>query len=510
MTTPTLTTERQARAPGRPTALLCLCVVLLLSISCAGQPREISTPVQLPEGFSETGSEAVPDRWWAALDDPRLAGLIERALDGNFSLKAAWDRLDQARAVARRQGAALWPQLDGTASASRSVRETELPGEDERTYGDEFSLGLTASYEVDVWGRVRATRDAARLSADATEQDLRSAALSLSAQVANVWYRLVEQQAQLDLLDRQIQTNESYLSLVELRFRKGEVSALDVLQQRKLVESTRTEKSRVQAQVETLRHQLAVLTGAVPKNVDLPDKAELPELPRLPETGVPGRWVKQRPDIRSAHLRVQSRDRELAAAIADQFPRFSISGRFQSTAAEPSQLLEDWLASLAAGMTAPLVDGDRRNAEVDRARAAASESLHDYAQTVLTGVQEVEDALTNERQQRKAVDGVRRQLALSNRTVNQLWQRYRNGTVNFLRVLDELRTQQQLQRSVLSAEGQLVRDRVDLYRALGGAWQMERPEDISANPFAESPKSEEETSEEPESAQMHRQGGANS
>ena len=490
-------------------ALVYLCVVLMLCASCAGKPRPVHSPVQLPGAFSESGSGALPEKWWTALEDEQLAELIDRSLDGSFTLKAAWDRLDQARALARRQGAPLWPQLDGTASGGRSGRETELAGREQRTYEDEYSLGLITSYEVDVWGRVRANYDAASLNAQATAQDVRAAALSLSAQVANVWYRLVEQRAQMDLLERQIETNKRYLELVELRFRKGEATAPDVLQQRKLVESTQTEKARVQAELETLQHQLAVLIGELPMTADLPARAGLPDLPSLPETGVPAKWLRQRPDIHGAYLRVQSRDRELAAAIADQYPRFTISGRLSTTATEPSLLFDEWLVNLAGNMTAPLIDGGRREAEVDRQRAALSENIHNYGQTVLTGIREVEDALTNERQQRKTVAGLRRELALSNRTVAQLWDRYTKGTAGFLRVLDELRTQQRLQRNVLSARGQLVRDRVDLYRALGGTWELIRPPESPAL-LVDSADSDGEVTAEPEEARKRQDGGRNS
>lgn len=495
---------------SRIVRLICICGVLLLCVSCATEPRQVSPPVQMPDRFSDSGSGPLPDKWWTALDDAQLAELVERSLEGNFSLKAAWDRLDQARALARQRGAPLWPQLDGTASGGRSARETEVAGSEQRIYADEYSLGLTTSYEVDVWGRVRANYEAGQLNAQASSEDLQAAALSLTAQVANAWYRLVEQYAQRDLLERQITTNKRYLQLVELRFRKGEATAPDVLQQRKLVESTRTEKSAVKARLETLRHQLAVLVGSVPRKADLPSRAKLPDLPSLPKTGVPAKWLRQRPDIYSAYLRVQSRDRELAAAIADQYPTFRISGNLTTSAAQPSQLVDQWLAKLAGNMTAPLLDGGRREAEVDRQKAALSESLHNYAQTVLTGVQEVEDALTNETQQRETVAGLLRQLELSNRTVVQLWDRYTNGTSGFLRVLDELRTQQRLQREVLAARAQLVRDRVDLYRTLGGTWKLNRPQGSPAESLVNETDSGSEPSEESESAQEYEHGGAHS
>ncbi len=479
-----------------------LAAVLTLVCSCAVQQGQVQSPVSVPDEFSRSGDEPVPGKWWRRLDDPKLARLVDKALEGNFNLKTAWDRLDQARAVARKQRASLWPQLDGSASGSRTVQESQgasfitqstVPqagGGGGRTYTDEFTLGLTASYEVDIWGRVQAAADAAQLSAQASRQDVRAAALSLTAQVANTWYRLVTQRAQLALLKDQIATNRRYLRLIRLRFNKGNVSATDVLQQRKLLDATRTDRTRARAELKRLQHQMAVLVGETPETIELPEQRDLPDLPPLPDTGVPVRWLRQRPDLRSSYLRVRSADREVAAAIADQYPRFSISANFQTTASEPAELLQEWFGRLAGNMTAPLLDGGRRDAEVDRARAAAAENLHNYGQTLLTGIQEVENALSNERHQRNVLKRVRKQLRLSNRTLDQLLRKYRNGTINFLRVLDELRTNQQLQRSVLSAQYQLVQDRIDLYRALGGTWELERPEGTAADFIPDSSREE--------------------
>ncbi len=460
-------------------SLLLLFIFLGLIISCAPELKSLPDQVQLPDQFSATGVEHVPEMWWTSLDDPRLNDLVERALQGNFSLKKAWDRLDQARAYMRKQGAGIQPSLSATASASRSVQEAKTSvktgsSNTERAYQDEFSLGFSASYEVDLWGRVHAVRDAASLDAQATEQDLQAAALSLSAQTANAWYLLVEQRAQIRLLDRQIGINNRYSELVELRFRKGEVSVTDVLQQQKLLKAKETERVAAQTKLETLEHQVAVLMGSVPGRTEIPEGDRLPELPPLPRTGLPSEWVKKRPDIRSAFLRVQARDKETAFAVAERFPVFTISGLFQTSALEPALLFEQWLASIAGRLAAPLLDGGKRKAEVDRARAALSEALHEYGQTVIEGIQEVEDALTSEREQRKVVEGVQDQLDLSNRTLRHLLEKYKKGRIDFLKVLDELRTQQELERNILSARRQLIQDRIDLYLALGGTRELTR------------------------------------
>ncbi len=461
-------------------------VSLLLLTSCARQEHQVQTPIEPTDTFSREGKTDMPDRWWTALEDTRLNELMGQALKENFDLKGAWARLDQARAVARKEGATLWPQLDATASAAHVVQERDADSgsgasggsstDTGRTNENEFSLGLQATYEVDVWGKVRAATDAARLNAQASAADVDAAALSLTAQVANAWYQLVNQRAQFDLLEQQIATNKRYLELVTSRFQKGAVPVTDVLQQRKQIEAIRTDRERVQAELQTLRHQLAVLLGRTPSQPSFPEKADLPELPSLPDTGVPAEVLRQRPDVRNAYLRVRAKDRSVAAAIAEQYPRFTISGSFTTAATEPTALLEEWVAKLAGNMTAPLLDGGRREAEVARARAAAAESLYKYGQTLLTAVREVEDALSNEQKQRRALAGIRRQLRLSKQTLQQLGRKYRNGAVDFLKVLDEQRRYQTLQRQALTAHVRLVQDRINLYRALAGTWDLERPE----------------------------------
>lgn len=466
--------------PGRGRAASCAALLALFALlpGCAEPTREPKSLVSLPSTFSASGTAPLPEEWWRPFADEGLNALVAQSLAGNFTLKAAWNRLAQAQAAARKTGAAQWPTLDGSAGMTRTGREQALAagtGTD-RTFQTTYALGLSAGYEIDLWGRVRAAQDAASLQAEATAHDLRAAALSLSGQVASSWYSLIAQKQQRDLLQQQVDTNAKYLKLVEGRFRRGEVSATDVLQQRKLLASTRTEKADVQAAIETLEHRLAVLTGQVPGRATLPAGAALPTLPPLPATGVPAERMHNRPDVRAAFLRVRASDRSTAEAIANRFPRLSLAGSTSTSALKPSLLLEEWLASLAANLAAPLFDGGKRRAEVARSRAAAAENLHQYGQTLLAAVREVEDALSQEAQLEQTVRGLRHQLALSTGTVAQLVRSYRNGTVDFLRVLDELKTQQALQRRLLSARAQRLQQRIGLCLALGGGWDLQRPE----------------------------------
>lgn len=463
-----MTRGRNRTSPRHTSTAAALAVAAALLLSgCLWTPRPVESPVELPAAFSAVGEAPAPERWWLSFEDQALNALVTDALAGNFSFLAVRDRLDQARAVAVRSGAALWPTLDGRAGASRDVTRSPATG---RVYDTDYSLGVFAAYEVDLWGRIRAGRGAARLDVGATEQDLRAAAISLTATVARTWYRLVETRAQLALVDEQLEVNRQYLDVITLQFHKGQVGATDVLQQKQLVERTRGDRIRLQSARAVLEHELAVLAGRPPGTLETPSAATLPELPPLPTPGVPVAWVRRRPDVVAAERRVQAADARLAAAIADRFPRLSLSADAVTSADRVADLFDNWIASLAANLTAPLFQGGRLRAEVDRTRAVAAERLHAYGQTVLVSLAEVENALVREARQAAYVRSLVEQLALARQAKNQTLENYTKGTTDFLRYLTALQSYQRLQREVVAARSELVLFRIDLYRALAGGW----------------------------------------
>ncbi len=497
MNHPPTVRNRRFRPPALGAVLGVLLRLLpLMPVSCTWlhPKQDFGPPVKLPEKFSASGTAAAPDKWWTVLGDPNLNKLIEKAMANNFDLQSTWARLVQARASARKAGADLWPSLDADGGASRTRRATVVSprgaGSTSRNYSNlnSLSVGLAVNYELDLWGRVRSTRDASRMDLTATREDLDVAAITLSAEVANTWYELVEQRGQLKLLDKQVKTNEDYLELITLRFRRGQVTATDVLQQRQLLESKKGQKVQAQATLEVLAHQLAILLGTSPGALDVPPGQKLPTLPPLPSTGVPAEWIQRRPDIRSAYLAVQAADRRVAAAIADCFPRISLSVGAETSAIRARNLFDNWLASLAANLTAPLFDGGLRLAEVDRTKAVVSEQANAYGQVVLDSLKEVEDALTQETQQRKYLKSLDEQLELSQQSTDQVLKSYIKGTGGFLRFLTTLLSHQQLQQTNLQAQRELIQFRIDLYRALGGSWPLEQPKRRNPTKTPKSPR----------------------
>jgi len=463
------TTHNFARLPGFHRGLWMTLVALLIA-GCSTVPVRNPAAVPLPADFSGGGDVILPDHWWESFGDPVLDGLVERALAQNFSLQSVWARLDQAAAVERIARAELYPSLDIEGGAARSWSHN-----DRGTTANVFSVGAMAGYELDLWGRIDSSSQAATLDRQAGEAELAAAAISLSAEVASTWYQLVEQYGQQALVSSQLDTNTRVLELITLRFRRGKVGATDVLQQRQLVESNRGELANIESLIGVLVHRLAILLGTAPDSRVTAPQDELINLPPLPVTGIPAELVQRRPDLRQGFYNLQAADQRTAAAIADRFPRISLLGSSDSVADDVDDLFNNWLTNLTGNLVAPVIDGGRRRAEVDRNRALTEQSLSDYRQQLIDALGEVEDALLREQQQRALIDSLDKQQVLSKQVIGRVRDSYLYGAVDYLRVLDVLLTDQNLERTRLTAQRDLIDNRIALCRALAGGWTLERP-----------------------------------
>ena len=221
------------------------CILLLVLAGCAPtKSSQVDTPpIVLPQTFSQSGERVVDSEWWDEFDTPHLKNHIEKALANNFTRRAARQRLLQAQALSRISAAELSPQLDATGGFTTSRSRTD----GRTTTSDDIVLGLAASYEVDLWGRIRAEEDAARLDEQGSAEDLQAAAHSIAAEVAGTWFELAEAYSQLDLLQQQQELNTLGLQLIQMRFNTGQVGIADVLQQRQLIESKSGEQAQQRA-----------------------------------------------------------------------------------------------------------------------------------------------------------------------------------------------------------------------------------------------------------------------
>jgi len=438
---------------------------------CTVHDEGFDAPLELPPSFGAAGEIATdgpiaPDRWWTTFGDEQLDRLVEIALAGNFDLAIVRDRLDAARAVARRERAPLLPSIDGSAFGERVLRSAGGGG------GEAYGAGVVGTYEVDLWRRNASATRGAALEEAVARAELEAAAITLTADVALSWYALIEQRGQARVLDMQIRTNEQVLEVVRARFGGGVVRASDVLRQERLLESTREQRATVASRIEVLEHALLVLIGQSPTTtLEVDADHALPELPPEPTPGLPSDLVRRRPDVRAAYLAIAAADADVAVAVADRSPSVTIRLDAATAEEEIADLFDDWSSVLAIDVIGPIFDGGARAAEVDRARAVKAERVNVYARTVLLSFRQVLDAISREDGRTELIRRIERQLDLAQRTSERLNREYLNGDISYIDVLDALTTEQQLQRDLLSARLARINDRIDLHRALAGGWE---------------------------------------
>ncbi|MEA2064587.1 MAG: efflux transporter outer membrane subunit [Gemmatimonadota bacterium] len=457
---------------------------LLITSGCAvHRPQPIELPVAPPGSFlSGQGAGAALDsagRWWKNFDDPVLDSLMQVAFSRNLDLVQASARLEQLEAVTRSSASASYPRLDARGQAGRD-KQPSVTG---TQTASQYSLSLAASFELDLWRKLGSRTRAARLEALASRQDISTLYLGLSAQLADLYYLMVEKRAQLELTDSTIVLFSDILSLVERRYQEGIVPSIDVYQAHQNLSAAQAQRPVFEAALAVAGHGLSILLGRYPAAGVAGDLAVLPETPAAFPAGLPSDLIARRPDIQAGLLRLEASDARIAAAVADRFPSFNLLGGYGSSKSvlpltTISSTFWNWLASLSM----PLIDGRRRSAEVDRTRAVFKESLSRYQQTVLAAFKDVEDALVNNRATEERIKRTEERARSTSAMLRLALDQYRQGLTGYLPVLTAQSLDFDTRIQLLSARRQLISDRISLARALGGDWmEKESARRLAAN-----------------------------
>lgn len=457
--------------------LLLFNIVLIVLIGCSVGPDYIRPDVTVPSAFKELKGwrEAQPrdqeirTKWWEAFDDPILNALEEQVNVSNQSIVLAESQYRQALAQVQSAKSDYFPTIGTGASFTRSAGPTTGGG---YNTANEHQLSLSASWELDVWGKVRRQVEAGTASADASFADLQAMRLSMQAQLALNYFQLRTLDAQKKNYVSAIVAYKKALELTENRYKAGVVAKADVVQAQTQLKNTQAQAIDVGVQRAQLEHAIALLMGKPPADFSL-EVAEfkLPQF-KIP-VSLPSDLLERRPDIASAERKMISANAWIGVAKAAYFPSFSLSGSMGYQSANLASLFTTpnffWALGPMA-MTATLFDGGAREAQTKQARAAYDGTVASYRQTVLTGFQEVEDNLAalrildEEAQiQEQAVIAAHESLAL---TTNQ----YKAGIINYLNIVTAQNIALTNERTAINISGQRLNSAVRLVKALGGGW----------------------------------------
>jgi multidrug efflux system outer membrane protein len=473
----------RSRFGDQPAWLIAIGLFTLALSGCRVGPNYHAPPAPVPPAFTGTSGTATPAQqaaisysdWWKVFHDPLLDGFEAEADAANTDIRIAITHVDQATALTRVARSYQLPTIGAAPNVSRTREALNRPNNgntDGRaaTYND-FQLPLVMSYEIDAWGRVRRTVEAAQATQQASEDDLRFVRLTTESTVAIDYYSLRESDQELAVLDRMLVDMQQALNLTQSLFQHGLSSDLEVAQAKTLLDQTTAQKQTLIIQRAQFEHALAVLLGRTAEALSIPvQPASLPP-PTIP-VGLPADLLTRRPDVAEADRNVAAATAQIGIAKAAYFPQLSLTGLTGYESSSPTTLVnwQNTIAMLGASATAPIFTGGRLRAGVQQAQAAYQASLAQFEKTVLISYQQVEDQLTALRY--LATQARLQQMAVQDaeRTEQIALQRYKGGLVSYLDVVTA-------QQSVLTNEqissqiaGQREIDSVVLIKALGGGW----------------------------------------
>ena len=447
-------------------------IICVLASGCAihrVNDKAAVPAVELNTEFEQNIGGMVPDDswdrpWWESFNDPVLNELIQEGLDSNFDLQVFLARIEQASAVARQAGARLYPTV--AMSGSYEWEEDErITAPSTGDLEESASIGGLLRWELDLWGRLSSARKARKLQLEASVQDWLDARLLLSTAISENYFEIKEQQRQLEVLQEQIEINESLLKLTSLRFGQGQSSIVDVLQQQEQLDETKARVPEVKARIGEVEYVLDTLLGKTPGSSQRQFSSKFSNLPPLPDVGVPAMLLVRRPDLRASQQRILALDHRVGEAVSEQLPTLRIGGSL-NWRGDPK--LGDAIRAAFADLAVPLFAAGERRAQVRLRQAELEEALARYSGNFLTAVQEVEAVLLRERKLEERLVLVERQLLTAQRLLTEARNRFSQGLTDYLPVFTALNIVQNLERQIVSSRRDILSSRVTLHRALGG------------------------------------------
>lgn len=452
-------------------------LALSLLAACTGGLDYVRPALEIPAAYKEAGTwkpsqprDHLPrGKWWEAFGDARLNALQEQLEISNQNLRLAEAQFRQAQALAKSAQAGRFPTVNGNFAATRgqtAAAQTARGGASESQ-----AATLAASWEIDLWGRVRRQIEAGEASAQASAADLEAARLSAHAALAQSYFQLRVNERQKKLLDESVAAFEKSLQLTRNRFAGGVATGLDVAQAETQWQTARAQATDLGIQRAQLEHAIATLLGKPASAFSLAAAEFAPRLPAVPP-GLPSDLLERRPDIAAAERRVMAANASLGVAAAAFFPALTLSasGGFQNDSLAHWFSLPNRIWSLGPVLAQNIFDGGLRRAQSEQAQAAYDAGVASYRQTVLSGFQEVEDQLAALRLLEQEAAEQQAALRAARQAAELALNQYRAGTVSYLNVVSAQTAVLVAERSATDLLGRRLVASVALVKALGGGW----------------------------------------
>ena len=424
-------------------------------------------------GFFSPSAEELGE-WWRRLDDPVLEGLVDRALRGGLDFREALLRVREARALRGVAAAERFPTLDAGASYQRVGQSQNSPVGIFVPDSDLYAAGFDASWEIDLWGRVRRSVEAADADLRASVEDARDVAVTLAAETAVNYVELRAFQRRLDIARTNVSLQEETLELVRGRFEAGLVRERDVAQAATNVESTRSRVPELEVGLRAAENRLAVLLGLTPGALasELGESRPIPVAPPEVAVGVPADALRRRPDVRRAERVLAAETARIGVAEGELYPRLALLGNIGLVSSESSTLFEkaSGVFTIGPSLRWNVFDAGRRRNEVEAQDARTEQAFVRWQRTVLSALEETENAMTSFAREHARRDALTAAAGQARLAVELAKSQYEEGLSDFQAVLDSERALADLEDDLARSDSTITTDLIRLYKALGGGF----------------------------------------
>ena len=453
--------------------------MFLSTVSAVGQTANRYLKAPLPDEWEESGQVfqqtlPVDDYWWKSFRDTKLDSLIALAVDRNFSVAMAINRISAARANLWMERSNFFPSIGLNAGWTREESSGNISGAPQSTE-HYYGASLSMSWEVDVFGSIRKRVKAQKENFAASKEEYTGVMISMAAEVASAYINLREFQQQLEVVKKNVASQEKVLKITEVRYNTGLVAKLDVAQAKSVLYSTRASIPQLEAGINQYITTLAVLLGMYPQEIrpGLETVGTLPDYMEPIGVGMPVDLLLRRPDVRSAERNVNAQAALLGASKADWLPKVFLKGSFGYAARDLKDLVKSksMTYEIAPALSWTIFSGGQLVNATRLAKAQLDETINQFNQTVLTAVQETDNAMNAYRNSIKQIVALREVRNQGVETLKLSLELYKQGLSPFQNVLDAQRSLLSYENQLVQAEGSSLLQLITLYKALGGGWR---------------------------------------
>jgi len=428
-------------------------------ISCVSFKPNID--IQKPNN----NSSLLETNWWQSFNDDKLNKLIENAIRDNFDIQAGIKRLEQANITYRQSSTSKYPNLNLTAGTTLTKSDNQKTGQSST---DSYSLGLTLSYEIDLFNKIKSAEKSTEYSFLTSKENLKTILLSVTSQIAENYFGIISTNEKIKITEEQLKANEAILKVLIERYKNSSISITDVLKQKQNIENIKDSLSSLQLSKQLYKNKLKILTGR--KEIEEISVEHITMIKPFDFNKINFEIAGNRPDVLSKYYEIEAAAWNVSVAKANRFPSLTLSSSFTYSSTEINTLFENWSLNLLANLLAPIFDAGKRKLEVEKSKKILEEKVINYKNTLITAYNEISNTVITEKKYFESLEYLNNEISLIDEVLKKQRIKYLNGETDFSIYLNDQISLYAKRKELVDLKYNIIKNRITFYKSIGGKW----------------------------------------